>query len=391
MQQRLGFISTQVKNSVHIHCASVGETVAAKPLIRKIARKYPKKNIVITTTTPTGRSEVLKLIKEINHSHAQHYYLPIDWPGACLRFIKKTKPDLSILMETELWPNLLNQLSKNNIPILLANARLSDSSLRKYQKHPKLSKEIFSKVSLVTAQYKSDKENFLKLGVAENQIELVGNMKFELEFSQELKEKQQQLKQEWTTNRPSWIAASIHPGEFDAILTVHKKLLALFPDLLLIAIPRHPEYFETLKQACKNKHLDYVNRSDNTSPNDSHSVLVGDSMGELTLMCGAADLAFVGGSLIERGGHNPLEPAACGLPVIMGMSHYNFSDICKMMKTAKILEIITNQENLFDALKALLSDQILLESKSEATKQIFKDNRGAVDKIMQSVGIYLHS
>jgi len=391
LKQRLGFVPAVIKNSIHIHCASVGETLAAKPLIKKIAAEYSQKSIVITSTTPTGQEQVARLLEEINHPNIQHCYLPIDWAGSCKRFINNIKPELTILMETELWPNLLNQLSKNNIPILLANARLSDSSLRKYQKYPKLSKEIFSTLSLVAAQYYSDKENYQTLGVPENKINLMGNIKFDLELSNKLRDKQNEIKTDWTANRPSWIAASIHPDEFSAILTTHIRLLEHFPDLLLIAVPRHPEFFSSFKQACKKSNLNYLNRSDNITPGRDNNVLVGDTMGELTLMCGAADIAFVGGSLIDRGGHNPLEPAACRLPVIMGESDYNFSDICQIMRDAKILDVIINEQDLFQALNRLLSDPVLLKSKSEATNKIFEINRGAVGRIMQSIDKLINS
>jgi len=386
IKQRLGILPEEfIAGGIHIHCASVGETLAAKPLIEKIADKYPQSNIVITTTTPTGRDEVLKLIENINHSNMQHCYLPIDWIGACKRFINKIKPNISVLMETELWPNLLNQLSKKNIPILLANARLSDSSLKKYQKHLKLSEEIFASLSLISAQYEADKNSFQRLGVVNNKIELIGSIKFDIQFSDKLIQNQQQLKHQWTADRPSWIAASIHPAEFKAILNTHKKLLEFFPDLLLIAVPRHPEFFDALKQNCKKQDLAFICRSDNQSPTKEHCVLIGDSMGELTLMCGAADIAFVGGSLIERGGHNPLEPAACGLPVIMGESYYNFSDVCQIMQDSETLEIVNDEEGLFTSIKALLSNPELLTTKSQAAKNIFAANRGAVDKIMLSI------
>jgi len=392
LKQRLGYLPVIFsKGGIHIHCASVGEMIAATPLIKKIVARYHDKPLTITTTTPTGKSVAAKLIKSLDHPNVQHCYLPIDWSGACNRFLNQIEPKLCILMETELWPNFLNQLSQKNIPVLLANARLSNASLKKYQKHLKLSEEIFSTISLITAQYESDKNNFQRLSVPENKIELVGNIKFDIEFSQELKNSQRQLKQEWTANRSSWIAASIHPDEFDAILTAHKKLLLLFPDLLLIAVPRHPEFFDTLKQACKKHHLNFISRSENVRPNESHTVLVGDTMGELTLICSTADVAFVGGSLIERGGHNPLEPAACGLPVIMGQSDYNFSDVCKIMKKLEVLEVIADEESLFNSIKTLFSNPDLLNKKSLTTKKLFEKNRGAVDKIMKSVDTFLNN
>lgn len=396
LRQRLGFASLQnAGSSIHIHCASVGETRAAIPLLNRLAKEYPLNNILITTTTPTGRVEVLKLIKKLQTDNIrqhgiQHCYLPIDWPGACYRFVKWSNPKISILMETELWPNLLHQLSKRNIPVLLANARLSDSSLKKYQKHLSLSKELFAKITRVAAQYQSDSLNFQSLGVANDAIELTGSIKFDIRLSDDLKTKQYQLKQQWSKHRPSWVAASIHPAEFEMILNVHQKLLTHFPDLLLIAVPRHPERFEELKQVCDKLAIDYISRSDHRLPEKKHSVIVGDSMGELTLMFGAANIAYVGGSLIERGGHNPLEPAACGLPVIMGPSDYNFSDVSQILQKNDVLEKVTDASGLYNAMERLLSQPALIEARSQATKHIFNNNRGAIDKIMALVRQLMH-
>lgn len=401
LKNRIGLIPEGIdRNGIHIHCASVGETRAALPLIKKIAQKNPLSSILITTTTPTGKDEVLKLISSfeqtnvphsnvrhsnLKHSQIRHAYLPIDWPGACKRFVKKLQPKLSILMETELWPNLLDQLHRHDIPVLLANARLSDLSLKKYQKHLKLSQDIFSKISIVTAQYESDSQNFQALGVSRDNIQLIGSIKFDIRLSKELLKGQQQLKQAWSANRPSWIAASIHPAEFEVVLSTHTKLLEMFPDLLLIAVARHPERFNELKLACKGKNLSFISRTDSQSPTTEHKVMIGDTMGELTLMCGAANVAFVGGSLIDRGGHNPIEPAACGLPVIMGASYYNFSEISQMMQQQDALTIVNNDSELFQTLKKLFSDPILLTKKSRSAVQIFDTNRGAVDKIMNSI------
>jgi len=397
LKQRLGFALHQnAGNNIHVHCASVGETRAAIPLLTRLAKDYPTNTILITTTTPTGRVEVLKLIKKlqadnIRQQRIQHCYLPIDWPGACHRFAKWSNPKISILMETELWPNLLHQLSKRNIPVLLANARLSDSSLKKYQKHLPLSKELFSNISQVAAQYQSDSLNFQSLGVANDSIELTGSIKFDIWLSDDLKSKQNQLKQQWSEHRLSWIAASIHPAEFELVLNVHQKLLTQFPELLLIAVPRHPERFEELKQICQKLGLIYISRSDQRNPEKKHSVIVGDSMGELTLMCGAANIAYVGGSLIERGGHNPLEPAACGLPVIMGPSDYNFSDISQILQKQDVLEKVEDASGLYNTMKKLLSQPALIEARSQATQNIFNSNRGAVDKIMVLVRKLMNS
>jgi len=384
LKQRLGLFDSNVAtNGLHIHCASMGETLAAAPLIIQFVKKYPDLAITISSTTPTGKAEALKLIKKLNQTNIQHCYLPIDWSGSCKRFIKRIQPKLTILMETELWPNLLNELSKEQIPVLLANARMSESSLKKYLKYPKLSSEIFSNISIIAAQYESDGLNFQTLGADKDRVKLTGNIKFDIQISAKLIEQQKRLKQDWTHNRPCWIAASIHPGEFDFILNSHMRLLKKIPNLLLIGVPRHPERFDDFKKACQHHQLNYISRTDNQLPTDDHSVIVGDTMGELLLFYGVADIAFIGGSLIPRGGHNPIEAAACRLPVIIGDSYFNFSDVTFKMQQDNSLERIFNENDLTDIIKKTLSDPKLLNEKSEASRKVLESNKGAVEKIIQ--------
>jgi len=385
LKQRLGLIRSQVTTKgIHLHCASMGETLAAAPLILQLVKKYPELSITISSTTPTGKAEALKLIKKHKLTNIQHCYLPVDWIGSCKRFIRQIQPKLTILMETELWPNLLNELHKEQIPVLLANARMSDSSLKKYQKHPKLSTEIFSTISLIAAQYESDGLNFQTLGADKDKVKLTGNIKFDIQINSKLIDQQERLKQDWVHNRPCWIAASIHPGEFDSILNAHKRLVKKIPSLLLIGVPRHPERFDDFKKACQQHQLNYISRTDNQSPTSEHSLVVGDTMGELLLFYGAADIAFIGGSLIPRGGHNPIEAAACGLPVITGNSYFNFSDVTLKMQQTNSLEIISNENDLTDVIEQILSNPKLLNEKSEASTKVLESNKGTVEKIIQN-------
>jgi 3-deoxy-D-manno-octulosonic-acid transferase len=381
--ERLGLIDHSIsRGAIHIHCASVGETLAAKPLILAIAHNHPELGLLISTTTPTGRSEVNKLIDSQQLSTAQACYLPIDWPGSCQRFIKRTSPSLSIIMETELWPNFLKQLNKFAVPSLLANGRLSQKSLKKYQKHSAFSRQVFAQISQIAAQYQSDKDNFLSLGATPDNLHLVGNIKFDIQLDSQLLERQKHLKQQWSKDRPCWIAASIHPGEFDLVFDIHKALLTACPSLLLIAVPRHSEKFDELKKKSKSYGFSSVNRSDEQPPTSDNSVVIGDTMGELTLLLGAADMAFVGGSLIERGGHNPLEPAACGLPTIMGASFYNFADIVEKMKQAKALTLVNNQQQLQETLQQWIFAPESIADKAKHTQRLFEQNSGVTEKTL---------
>ncbi|PCI71779.1 MAG: 3-deoxy-D-manno-octulosonic acid transferase [Gammaproteobacteria bacterium] len=373
-----------------IHCASVGETKASIPLISQLFKNEKFSQIIITNTTPTGREETEKLItalSKLNNPQVKitHYYLPIDWPVCCQLFLNSLNLDAVVLMETELWPNFIHQCKQKNIPILLANARMSEKSAKKYQRHPKLTKGIFSGLSLIACQYQSDKTQFLSLDINEQKVTCVGSIKFDIKIDEHLKNKQIQLKKLWRDDRPCWIACSIHPGEFSAILSSHKELLTEYPNLLLIAVPRHPEQFEVLKNKTKEMQFNYVSHSKGQAPNEMTQLVIGDTMGELTLLCGVADIAFVGGSLIARGGHNPLEPAVCGLPVLMGNSDYNFSDVSIIMQESECLSIVNDEKELASKISSLLSQQDKLPEHHEKTQILFEKNGQAVIRLTKLI------
>lgn len=384
--ERLGFINKSDSiPTLHIHCASVGESIAAIPLILQLKSDFPEHALWITTTSPTGRLEVIKIIDSYALKNTHLSYLPIDWLGSVNRFIKQVNPVASILIETEIWPNLIRQLKRQNIPVILANARLSDKSLNKYLKRAEFSKQLFSNLSLVAAQYPSDEENFTKLGIDSNKLEIVGSTKFDIQISPTTIKAQQTFAQTFIKDRPSWIAASIHPGEFESILECHLSLLTSCPNLLLIAVPRHPEAFTRLKQMCSDFDLAFVSKSENCNSTEDTKIIVGDTMGEMTIMCGAADLAFVGGSLTSRGGHNPLEPAACGLPVVIGPSTYNFSDVCRIMELSGTLTKVENRQQLEQFIRSSLVDDHILVQHKRRTKKLFDRNRGSAVKISRSI------
>lgn len=397
--ERFGFVKQRGHKSnfngssektILIHCASVGETKATLPLISRLLENEKFSQIIITNITPTGRQETEKFINSLvnlNPSSVQisNYYLPIDWPICYRIFLNRLNLDVVVLMETELWPNLIHQCKQKAIPIILANARMSEKSAMKYRRQPKLTQNIFSGLSLVACQYESDKTQFLSLGMTENNLTCVGSIKFDIRIDMALKNEQQQLKQLWRYQRPCWIACSIHPGEFYAILDSHTKLLTNYPDLLLIAVPRHPEQFETLKTKAKEMNFNFLNRSQQQKPDKTTQLIIGDTMGELTLLCGVADIAFVGGSLIDRGGHNPLEPAACGIPVLMGNSDYNFSDISQIMQDNQCLTITKNEAELVLQVNNLLHDQDKLLNHHFKTNTLFKKNGQAVKKLIKII------
>ncbi|MCG7533001.1 lipid IV(A) 3-deoxy-D-manno-octulosonic acid transferase [Psychrobium sp. MM17-31] len=381
--ERFGFRKlTLTKPVILVHSVSVGETIAATPLIKQLVSGYPEHHILVTTSTPTG-SEVVK--KNFGDS-VVHCYLPIDLPGSVKRFLKQVKPQAVIVMETELWPNLIHQLSSASTPILLANARMSEKSMNGYLgKAAPLMHEMLNKLDCVAAQYASDGERFVKLGLPEEKLTIGGSIKFELSISDELKTKQQALKQQWAPNRPVWVAGSTHPGENEQIFETHKTLLRDFPDLLLVVIPRHSERFDEVTQQASDVGFAIVRRSEGVAPNNDTQVVIGDTMGEMLLLLGISDISYIGGSLIERGGHNPLEPAALGKPVIMGPSCYNFSDICDKLVASGGLQQVANSDELAIFISQLLNDGIQCSEMGAKALQVVVDNQGTLARLMNWV------
>lgn len=381
--ERFGFRKlTLTKPVILVHSVSVGETIAATPLIKQLVSDYSGHHILVTTSTPTG-SEMVK--KNFGDS-VVHCYLPIDLPGSVKRFLKQVNPQAVIVMETELWPNLIHQLSSANTPILLANARMSEKSMNGYLgKAAPLMREMLNKLDCVAAQYASDGERFVKLGLPEEKLIIGGSIKFELSISDELKTKQQELKQQWAPNRLVWVAGSTHPGENEQIFETHKTLLKDFPDLLLVVIPRHSERFDEVTQQASDAGFAIVRRSEGIAPNNDTQVVIGDTMGEMLLLLGISDISYIGGSLIERGGHNPLEPAALGKPVIMGPSCYNFSDICDKLVASGGLQQVANSGELATLISQLLNDDIKRSEMSAKALQVVADNQGTLAKLIKWV------
>jgi len=354
LKERFGFKKFIFSRPVIlIHSVSMGETIAATPLINQLISDYPTHQILITTSTPTGSSVVNKNFGK----RVEHCYLPIDLIGSVKRFLKQVNPQIAIVMETELWPNLIHQLHKKDIPILLANARMSEKSMNGYlKKAAPLMREMLSKVNQVSAQFSNDGERFITLGLPKEKLEIGGSIKFELSISSELKQQQLELKEQWASNRLVWVAGSTHPNENEQILAAHRILVTLYPNLLLVLIPRHSERFDETTTLVQTAGFRVMRRSQQQTPSKEVQVVVGDTMGEMLLMLGIADITYIGGSLIERGGHNPLEPAALGKPIIMGPSCYNFSDISAKLIENGGLEIVVDDIELANTISHLIND-----------------------------------
>ena len=380
-------LSSPKPNGVVVHAASVGEVIAAVPLIKGIQRDYPNLPITVTTMTPTGSERV----KAVFGESVTHVYLPYDLPHAVARFIGFVQPSLVVVIETELWFNLIHQLAKKQIPFVIVNARLSARSTKRYGWFKKALKPLLENITLIAPQDEVSLSRYAQLGIAPERLKLTGNIKYDLNLTADLLANISALKTQWSTSRPIWIAASTHEGEDEIILKSHRTLLQRFPDLLLILVPRHPERFNSVAQLIEQQGFNYIRRSGYLIPQAETQVLLGDSMGELMLLYGLANVALVGGSLVAHGGHNPLEPLAFKLPVISGKHTFNFPEIfTKLEERQGVLMTEESPQAVAEAVAQFLESPTLSQRYGNAGYAVLNENRGALQRVMDLLKPYLN-
>ncbi|OWK39002.1 3-deoxy-D-manno-octulosonic acid transferase [Pseudomonas oleovorans subsp. oleovorans] len=367
---------------IWVHAVSVGESIAAAPMIRALQAHYPELPITVTCMTPTGSERIQALFGD----SVQHCYLPYDLPWAAARFINRVKPRLAVVMETELWPNHIHQCAKRGIPVALANARLSERSARGYARFGKLTAPMLAELSLIAVQTQTEAQRFLTLGARPECVEVTGSIKFDLKIDAELLQRAIELRRQWQAEqRPVWIAASTHSGEDEIVLAAHRQLLKTQPDALLILVPRHPERFNSVHELCISERLTTRRRSTAEAVQASDQVLLGDTMGELLFLYALADIAFVGGSLVANGGHNLLEPAALGKPVLSGPHLFNFLEIAAQLREAGALNEVENAGQLADKVVALLNEPSEMQRMSQAGLSVLKANQGALQRLLEGL------
>lgn len=373
--ERFGYYPFQLEKCIWVHAVSVGETIAAVPFIKALQKQYHPLPILITNMTPTGAETV----QQHFGSTVKQAYIPYDLPGAMQRFIKAMHPAICIIIETELWPNLLHVCYRHQIPVCLMNARLSQRSARGYQRVSGLTKPMLQGLSFIAAQGSADAGRLIALGADPEKTIVTGNMKFDLELKSDLPDSIAALKIILGANRFIWVAASTHDGEEEQVLAAHQKIREQHPDALLILVPRHPDRFESVAALCakqfvtKRRHL-------HEACTQETAVYLGDTMGELLTMCGVADVVFMGGSLVARGGHNILEPAALGKPILSGPSLFNFAHIASLFLKAKGLEIVTDSHALASAILLLINSPSERERMGRNAKAVMEQNQGALKK-----------
>jgi 3-deoxy-D-manno-octulosonic-acid transferase len=378
-RERLGYFPHQIDKCIWVHAASVGETIAAIPLIKALQGQYPDVPVLVTNMTITGSARTQAAFGD----SVLHAYVPYDAPFAANRFIRLIKPVVAIIMETELWPNLFAACSKNNIPVIVANARLSAKSAAGYQRIAPLTKQMLTDVSTLAVQTQAEAERFIALGLQPAKAIVTGNIKFDLEVPADLAEKAKVLRTQLGDNRLIWVAGSTHATEEEIILAAHKRLLEKFPDALLILSPRHPERFNDIFNMVHQQGLQVVRRSQQGICNATTNVYLGDTMGELLLMYAVSDVAFVAGSFAPIGGHNMLEAAVLGKPVVTGPQLYNFAEISRSLQAARGMLTVQNQDELVTTLLQLFGDKNFRDTTGDKASEFVASNRGALAKQFQ--------
>lgn len=365
---------------VLFHAVSVGEVHAAQPLVEALLQQRPDVRVVMTCTTPTGSARVQALFGD----RVQHSYLPYDLPGAIHRFLEHFSPRTLVLLETELWPNLLHQCRLRGIKVLLANARLSGRSFERYRKHATLTRAMLQNLDAVAAQAAADGERFVLLGLPRARLQVDGSLKFDVSIDAGKVARARSLRQAWQ-GRPVWIAASTREGEDAQVLKAHRLLLRRRPELLLVLVPRHPERFATAVAEAGAAGLRVQRHGSNETVLAETQVLVGDTMGNMYFYYGLADIAFVGGSLVDTGCQNLIEPAALGLPVLSGPSLYNFQAVSELLREAGGMTVVADASALADAVLELLQDPPRGLTMGRQALAVVERNRGATARLLQSV------
>lgn len=374
--ERFGLGVPAQSGGLWVHAVSVGETLAAAPLVDAWRRQHPGEPVFVTTMTPTGSARVLA----IWGGAVNHCYAPYDLPWAWALFLRRVRPRALVVMETELWPNMLAAARARGIPVLLANARLSERSARGYAKAGWLSRPMLQQLSMVAAQDEGTAARFSALGVPAQCLQVTGSLKFDFTPPEGLQARADTLMRDWHLGeRPVLVAASTHEGEDAPVLAAFAVIRQQFPAALLILVPRHPERFDSVARLVGDKGFSLARRSLGQAVDPDVAVFLGDSMGELLLWFALADVAFIGGSLIPVGGHNMLEPIALDVPTLSGPHVFNFQSIADELLAEGALQLVT-AEQLAEAVVQLLQSPDRVQRQVSAGHDVMARNRGALDR-----------
>ena len=364
---------------IWLHAVSVGEVQASVPLIKALLKRYPHLRVLVTTVTPTGAARVRLLFGD----SVEHCYIPFETPNAVKKFFNAVNPRIALIMETEIWPNLYHECGQRKIPLVLVSARISPKSVDNYRKFLPLFRETLSHGIIIAAQSEMDADRFRELGAAEERTWVTCNIKFDFELHEGLERYGDEFRRDNFGGRHVWVAASTHEHEEEQVLRAHKVLCERFPDSLLVLIPRHPERFSVVRRFLEKSEFRYISRTDRMPCTPDIEVFLGDTMGEVPFFYAACNVAFVGGTLVPVGGHNLLEPAAVGKPVITGPYLYNMQDIADKFQKYGASITVNNPLELGTAVENLFANPERAADIGNRGRQIVRHNRGALDRLLR--------
>jgi len=386
LSERFGrFKKPEVPIDIWFHAVSLGEVNACLPLIDKLLEQERAPSIAITTMTPTGSQRV----KQVYGERVFHVFLPYDLPMAVNSFLSKLNPKVAVVLETEIWPNLITFCHRRSIPMVVANARLSPHSFKGYQRIRCLLKPYLHKLRFVFAQSEEDGQRFLQIGVKQDQLKTLGNIKFDIKPSSFDNNEAKAMKNAWGRHRPVVIAASTHENEEQQVLHAFKQLKELHADIILLLVPRHPERFGAVENLCLKSDYRVVRRTNVQDIEPQTEILIIDSIGELMAFYSVSDVVYVGGSLVPVGGHNVLEPISLGLPVIVGPYMFNFNAITKQLKEADGIIQIEDADFLGKTFLSLFNDNARKQQLIENSSACLKNNQGVVADYIKEINLLL--
>ncbi|MCW8964086.1 MAG: lipid IV(A) 3-deoxy-D-manno-octulosonic acid transferase [Gammaproteobacteria bacterium] len=380
--ERFGYSDQpELMDSIWVHAVSVGEVQAAVPLVKYYLEQENARPVVVTTMTPTGSSRVKKLFGDRVH----HVYAPYDLPDAVSRFLNRINPVKVIVMETEIWPNMITWCYKRNVPLILANARLSERSARGYRRVPRLGRLALRRIRLIAAQSEDDAQRLISIGAEPEQIMVTGSIKMDVDLPASLREQGEVLRRRLGMDRAIWVAASTHEGEEEQVLRAYKQVRQNIPGCLLVLVPRHPERADVVETLCQRESYEVLRRSIDKGMHDVKDIYLVDTLGELTQFFAACDVAYIGGSLVPIGGHNMIEASALGVAVVFGPHLFNFQEISTQLLEADAARIIHDSDALAGVMTELLDDANLRHQLGENGKHFIESNRGALRRLIELV------
>ncbi len=365
--------------SIWVHAVSVGEVQASAPLVNALLARFPDVPLVVTTGTATGRARA----RAVFGSRVDVRYVPIDLPGSVRRFFQRVNPLLAVILETEIWPNLYHRCGRLGIPLVMASARISPRSVKSYRRLVGLFRQALSHGIFIAAQSEQDAERFRSIGASSERTHVVGNIKFDFSLPPSIESQGAELRRLLGMDRPVWVAGSTHAREEEILVAAHRQLRARYAQALLVLVPRHPPRFGEVADSLRAQGVNFVTRTSGAPTAGSTEVFLVDKLGELLAFYAAADVAFVGGSLVPIGGHNLLEPASLGLPVLAGPNNFNSADIARMLVECGAVRIVDDAPSLAAAIGELLADPAARTGMGANGRKAIEANRGAVRRLME--------